>query len=495
MDLQGLPLSWRIESESHLNLPQDLNSFLVSAIIAAAYTFAFFLACYAIWRARSPQGAIAWVISLLSLPFITIPLYLIFGRNRFYGYVRERKEWDATALSELKEIESLAALEVPAEGKMFELASIASCNGQIGFTSSNRIELLIDGTETFSSILKAMEQAERYIIFQFYIFREDKIGKEMAKLLKRKAKEGLRVYFLSDAIGTRLGRKFLGELTQAGVQVGNFRSTKSWGTRFQVNFRNHRKLVIVDGQVAFIGGHNVGDDYLGRWKTMGPWRDTHVRLEGPAAIAAQDSFIRDWYWVKEELPDLDWGGSFPRAAADTLVLHTGPADRRDACLLLHTALIGMALKRIWIANPYFVPPETLSRALELARLRGVDVRIIVPAYSDNKWIFSASKTYVESALKAGIRIFEYHAAFLHQKVMLIDQAVATVGSANLDERSMFLNFELTSVMLGEEIIADVEKMLAQDFKHSHELELSDLTHRPFIRRFTSRALSLLSPIL
>ncbi len=402
---------------------------------------------------------------------------------------------DAETEKELKEQDSLPDLEVPPEGKLRELASIAQCCGQIGFTSSNKTQLLIDGQETFQSMREALESAQLYIVFQFYIFRDDDIGQAMAALLKKKALAGVKVYFLFDAIGTRLKRKFLDSLVHCGVEVGIFRSTKPWSTHFQINFRNHRKLIIVDGQIAFLGGLNVGDDYLGKWEAIGPWRDTHVRLEGPAAIAAQVSFLRDWYWITERVPDFNWTGSYPRGEADTLVLHSGPAEKRDSCLLLHTALINMAVERIWIANPYFVPPETLSRALELAQLRGVDVRIIVPSYSDNKWIFSASKTYQESALKSGIKIYEYTAGFLHQKVLLIDRSVACVGSANLDERSMFLNFEISSVMLGKEIVSDVERMLEHDFENSKKLELHDLTSRSFLKRFTSRALSLLSPIL
>lgn len=460
------------------------------------YVLGFVLAVFALWRSRTPQGATAWVIALVSFPFVSVPLFLVFGRNKFYGYVKDRKELDAEAQRELINLEQqLFSEEAALEEKTAALTSIAHLCNQPGFMKSNQVDLLIDGHQTFSSMLQAIEQAEKYILIQVYIFREDRIGRRFIELLKRKSAEGVRIHFMYDFVGTRLRSSLLKEIRDAGIEEMPFRSTKSWRTRLQINFRNHRKVMVIDGKLAFVGGLNIGDDYLGEWPTIGPWRDTHVRLEGPSALAAQISFTKDWYCIKQNIPDLDWLPHQVERGSTTLVLHTGPADEAHSCLLAHVALINAAKRSIWIANPYFVPPEGLSNALELAVLRGVDVRILLPSYSDNRWVNYASKNFQEQGLRAGIRFFEYLPGFLHQKVMLVDSEIGVVGSANLDSRSMFINFEITAVSHDVQCATDLEKMLETDFSKSQELNLADFVNRSPWSKFISRAAGLLAPVL
>lgn len=467
---------------------------IYSILLSALYIFTFVCAGLALWRSRTPQGAIAWIVALISLPFVSLPLFLLFGRNRFFGYVRERKQLDTESQEDLSQVDALLKLQKKEGVAYSSLNAIAKKISQLGFTGNNEVELLVDGEQTYASMLQSMREAQKYILIQFYIFRLDQIGREFIEVLAQKAEEGVRVYFLYDAVGTSISSKAIKALKKTKISIASFRSTKAWISGLQINFRNHRKNLVIDGQVAFVGGLNIGDEYLGKGN-MGAWRDTHSKLKGPAALAAQTSFIKDWYWVKEEILDLNWMPYATEAAADALVLHTGPADEIDGCLLSHIALINKAQHRVWLSNPYFVPPEGLLNALISARLRGVEVKILLPSYGDNRWVTAASHIHQEKALRAGLEVHQYQPGFLHQKVLLIDEQIGGVGSVNLDQRSMFINFEIAAYSSDPKFVQDLEYMLRQDLKNSKPLSLDYFTNRPFYARFISRIAGLFDTIL
>lgn len=468
---------------------------LLGIITFLFYALGILGAGLALWRSRTPQGAVAWIVALLSFPFLAVPLFAIFGRSRFQGYLKKRTEFEGAAEAEIREAELLYHEQVMAKPQLRTLASTVDHSRQPVFTGLNQTQLLIDGEAAFRAMLDEIARAEKYILLQMYIFRADGIGHQFAEALLKKASEGVRVYLLFDRIGTDLKSSFVDRLRRGGISLEYFRSTKSWRTRFQINFRNHRKVLIVDGNSAFVGGLNIGDDYLGRWKSVGPWRDTHLRLQGPAALAAQLSFVKDWYWSTEEIPNLDWNATRYENGADALVLHTGPADQRETCLLSHIAMINSAVERIWIANPYFVPPEGIINALTLAGFRGVDVRVLLPSYSDNRWVMYASEVYIGQLIKDGVQFYRYLPGFMHQKVMLIDNEAVTVGSANLDSRSFFINFEITAISADPNLISDVSRMLQSDFQKSRLVTPDEMNKRSFPRRLLSRAVHLASPIL
>lgn len=461
----------------------------------AAHVIGFICAVVALWRARTAQGATAWVVGLLGFPKLMVPLFIVFGRNKFYGYVRRRQELDAIAREEMGQIDQFSKEQVAPSAGLSSLNRIAKLAHQPGFMNCNSIDLLIDGEETFESMFEAIQSAKTYVLFQFYVIRPDKIGTRFADLLIQKAKEGVRVYVLYDGIGTSLHRKFLKRLQEAGVRTSRFSSTRFGSLRIQINFRNHRKVVVVDGKIAFVGGINVGDEYLGRNPKLGPWRDTHCRVTGPSALSAQLSFLKDWNWSEEEVLDLDWKTPDQKEGSHVLVLHTGPADDGEAALLAHIALIEKAKSRIWIANPYVAPPEALMTALAAAALRGVDVRILMPSYSDNPLVLWASDTYAKKMIQMGIEVRRYLPGFLHQKVLLVDELAASVGSINLDSRSLFINFEITAVSPHRPFVQSVARMLQNDFVQSESIGLSELEARPFWRRLRARAVGLLTPIL
>jgi cardiolipin synthase A/B len=286
------------------------------------------------------------------------------------------------------------------------------------------------------------------------------------------------------------------ELRTGGVEMHPFATNHRFVNRFQLNFRNHRKIVVVDGQRAFVGGHNVGVEYLGSKPRLSPWRDTHIEVCGPAAASIQFVFTEDWYWVTQQLPGVDTPiFEAAEGGMHCLVIPSGPADKQETCSLFFVEAINAASRRIWITTPYLVPDEAVFSALRLAALRGVDVRILIPSRRDHYVVFEASKLYAYDCVRAGIRIFRYRPGFLHQKVVLIDDVAAAIGSANLDNRSFRLNFEIMVLTVDQDFAAEVETMLTLDFADAFEIDRTEYRNAPALRRVTMHLARLFSPIL
>ena len=451
----------------------------------------------AVMTARTSQGAIAWVISLNTFPYAFVPAYWILGRSRFRGYVVARRSDDEIIMQKLARL--LERLQ-PYRITDAELTSVRMASEKLAdlpILKGNSVELLVDGDQTFDSIVQGIDAAQDYILFQFFIIKADEIGNLCKDHLVAKAKQGVKVYFLYDEIGSHaLPAAYKNELRQAGAEVYNFHTRKGIRNHFQINFRNHRKVVIVDGKAAWIGGHNVGDEYLGRDPEFGHWRDTHIKIEGPAVLAAQISFVEDWHWATDTyILQSPW---LPVAAKDSnkkvLVVPSGPADQLETATLMFHQAINAANERIWIASPYFVPDDAIMGALQLAGLRGVDVRILIPDKADHLLVYLAAFSYFEEASHTGVRFFRYTDGFLHQKVMLIDDRVASVGTANFDNRSFRLNFEITAVVADDAFVTEVEQMLEDDFAHANEMKMSDVNERSFWFKLSTRLARLTSPV-
>jgi cardiolipin synthase len=455
-------------------------------------------AVHAVMSSRTPQGSVAWAVSLLTFPYISVPAYWVFGRNKFNGYILARQD-------QLKELEDIIreANDQMADVTKIEPQNIGAINGaekmaRSPMTGNNKTTLLVDGDATFSSIFDGIESAEDYILVQFYIVRDDDLGRELQSRLIEKSRSGVRVYFLYDELGSlRLPDSYNAKLREAGVEIRPFHSRKGSGNRFQLNFRNHRKSVIVDGKVAWIGGHNVGDEYMGKSEEFGHWRDTHVRIEGTAVIAAQLAFIEDWRWSTDMLlENLSWK---PKPAAGgssaVLIIASGPADPMETASLMYTEAINSANKRVWIASPYFVPDDAIVQALQLAGMRGVDVRIMIPEKSDSKLVTLSAYSYFNEIAAAGVRFYRYHGGFLHEKVMLVDDRVATIGTANFDNRSFRLNFEITSLIVDANFATEVESMFEKDFTDSRVMKLDEYDSKSFWFKLAVRTSRLAAPIL
>ena len=460
------------------------------------YLGAVAMALDAVMQNRTAQGAIAWAVSLITFPIAALPLYLIFGRSKFHGYVAARRS-DNRDLKPI--VDRLAAF-----GPLYQAAM--SGGGEswralemlafMPFTHSNRAALLIDGRDTFDAIFAEIDAAKSYILAHYYILKDDDIGRAFQSRLIAKARAGVRVYLLYDEIGSLgLPDAYLDTLRRGGVEVRPFHSTKGKANRFQLNFRNHRKIVVVDGRTAFVGGLNVGDEYVEGTPRLGKWRDTHLKLTGPIVQCTQLVFLEDWYWASHRIPELEWT---PVAAENgnqkILVLPTGPADELESCGLFFLEAINGARQRLWIASPYFVPDRQIVSALQLAALRGVDVRLVLPQKADHLLVYLSSFSYLEEAEKAGVRIFRYQPGFLHHKVLLVDDELAAVGTANLDNRSFRLNFEITIVVNDRGFAGEVDDMFRNDLANCRQTHPRDLTERRLWFRLAVRISRLLAPI-
>ena len=475
--------------------------FLLGLLYLLLELAAIFAAIEAVLGYRSSQSAIAWALVLVLFPLIGLPMYLVFGGRKFSGYVRARRSGNEPLQLLAREISTRLPLSALAEFKPDEadhrvLARLAD----MPFFAGNRSRLLIDGDATFKAIFEAVDAAKEYLLVQFYIVQDDDLGRKLQRKLIRKAEQNVRVYFLYDAIGSNsLPASYLLALQRAGIETAAFSGGgRLGGHPFRVNFRNHRKIVVVDGRYAFVGGHNVGDEYLGLSKEPGmrPWRDTHVMIEGPAVLGVQLSFVEDWYWMTQQIPPLRTEPVFARDDNQRiLVLPSGPADDLDTCGLLFTELIHSARQRIWIVSPYFVPDDTVISALQIAALRGVDVRIMLPEKPDHLLVYLAKFSYLEETLPHGIKFFSYQRGFLHNKVVLVDRQIAGIGTANLDNRSFRLNFEITLLFVNPRTVDEVESMLLRDFEHCREMTLPEITDRPLWFRLATRIARLFSPVL
>ncbi|MFY0990335.1 cardiolipin synthase [Halomonas sp. C05BenzN] len=470
-----------------------MASWLIGWAIFLLHLLGILSAVLALMSSRTSQGAIAWILSLITLPYLAVPAYWIFGRPRFYGYVSARGERDSVLRRVLARYRERVEPFV-AEARDPDIRAVEQL-AMMPLTSGNRAELLIDGEATFDSLFDGIERAEEYILIQFFIVRNDALGVELKHHLQRAAERGVRVYFLYDEIGShKLNEGYLRDLAAYGVEVSAFRSSRGFRHRFQLNFRNHRKVLVTDGREGWLGGFNVGVEYLGLGR-HGPWRDTHLKLVGPAVLGLQEAFWEDWHWATGEVINLAWT---PRetceACQDVVIVPSGPADRQETASLLVQHAIHSAHERFWVTSPYFVPDQGVQDALRLAAMRGVDVRIMMPERPDHLLVFLSAFSFLPDMLRAGVRVYRYQPGFLHQKVMLIDDSAASVGTVNLDNRSFRLNFEITAFVPDRRFAAEVRLMLERDFADCRRITRDELVARPLWRRIVSRAAYLLSPI-
>jgi cardiolipin synthase len=470
------------------------NWSVLAALLGANYLLAIASAIREVTNSRTSQGSIAWIITLVLLPVPTTFLYLVFGWKLFDAYALVQTHSGRRARADRAREHGIADLR--SEHDWPVLAEVA----QLPFLAGNSAKLLVDGHATFESIFAGIKRARSYILVQFYIIRDDRLGRQLADLLIERAQAGVSVRVLYDDVGSAwLPRAYVQRLRKAGVSISGFnqrhRFLRLYGPT-RINYRSHRKIVVVDGMEGWVGGHNVGVEYLGEDPHFGHWRDTHVRVAGPAALALALVFREDWEWATGErlparLPDeIPMPGGQP-----VLVMPTGPADEIASCAIAFTEVIARARKRLWIVSPYFVPDLSMETALFAAQMRGVDVRILIPEKPDHRIVWLASIAYANRMVHHGVDIYRYPGGFLHQKVILVDDKIAGVGTVNFDNRSFRINFEITMWFTGDKMIKDVEKMLRRDFNDANKIERVVPGSSGVVMRFLAQSARLLSPIL
>ena len=447
-----------------------------------------------ILRSRTSQGSIAWLLSLALLPFPTTLFYLVFGLKLFDDYA-EGQTHSARVLRRVRN-SKLPVLDEHSSDEWPVLTNVS----QIPFLKGNDAELLIDGDATFRSIFEGIRRAEKFVLLQFYIIHDDRIGKEFADLLIERAKAGVKIFLLYDDVGCFwLPRRYKMRLRKAGVNALSFNHRHRFLRLFgptRLNYRNHRKVMVVDAKEAWIGGLNVGDEYMGRSKRFGRWRDTHVFFQGPAVLSAMVSFREDWEWATGHGLELPPGPPLEvKGKESVLVMPTGPADEVEAAAIAFSDAISRAEKRLWIVSPYFVPDIDMQIALFAAAMRGVDVRILIPKVPDHWLVWLASIAHSYRMISHNVHVHRYSKGFLHQKVILVDDKIAGVGTVNFDNRSFRINFEITLWFTGAKMIKAVEAMLVTDFADGKEVTLGQRRKMPLGMRFLSQAARLFSPIL
>ncbi|QDS94133.1 putative cardiolipin synthase YwiE [Roseimaritima multifibrata] len=484
---------------------------LIPAGLVLIHLCALLSAFHSLQHVRTSQAAVAWVVGLVTLPYLALPLYWVFARNRFEGYreaIRDiGKEHDQSVTSIRRELFS----EPCNQPRTFQspLAQVATVMGT-PVSQGNKYRLLIDGIAFFDTMLWQIQSAKRYVYASFYIIRDDQIGKRFADALIERANAGVTVRLLYDEVGCiRLSNRYLRRLTEAGVDVHSFNTRQGWVNRFQVNFRNHRKMIVVDGRVSIVGGLNVGDEYLGAIPSMSPWRDTSVQIEGSLTRKVQAVFAGDYYWAaRADLPEADWQRKTDCGTTDSndpslqeepsglgAVCTTGPADERPRTSMMFSAAIGAAKERLWISTPYLVPDDAMIVALAMAKARGVDVRLLIPSVADLWAVYLAGFYYERKLAEIGVPVFRFTNGMLHQKCVLVDDSLTLIGSTNFDNRSLHLNFEVMVAIEDRAFICEVEKMLDRDFANAKRSNGSNRPLRPWFARAGTALARLFSPVL
>lgn len=477
---------------------------LKGLFVVFVHALGFALSIQAVMQTRTEQGAVAWAFALNTLPVLAVPAWFVFGNHKLDtapGARRPgRKQAETLTWQWNRHAGRFAARpEQAASTRPDEVLRRLQAIASLPVTEGNSATLLVDGSAAYPAMLRAISGAERYILMQSFIFREDGIGRAVRDALVAKAHEGVAIYLLLDSVGSHaLPAEFAGSMERHGIRVAYFTGMPGKTNRFQLNFRNHRKILVVDGTLGFLGGLNVGDDYLGKHPRLTPWRDTHMQWRGPVAKCLQVPFAEDWHSTTGSPPGaLDWELRPEEAAgpATALCLASGPGDPVETCAMAFLILIHAAQDRIWLATPYFVPDDKIVTALQLAAMRGVDVRVILPELSDSRLMYLASFSSFEALTRTGVRFFRFQNGFLHQKVMIVDDWLSAIGSANIDNRSFRLNHEVIGIVSDRAFNAETARMLEADLAHSLPSAPDALSGRSFWFRLGVRLSRMLVPVL
>ncbi|WP_040204548.1 cardiolipin synthase [Neobacillus jeddahensis] len=451
---------------------------------------------------RHPTQTITWLVVLGSFPLIGFIFYLLFGRNyRKEKMFRKKYFLDKQAFltvegeDDPRNTEKINLMRQH-QGKLFNLAQKLG-NSPISFDTSTKV--LTNGEETFQYIIEQLKRARHHIHLEYYIVRHDRIGQEIKDILIEKACEGVKVRFLFDAVGSwQLSKKYIHELRKAGVETVPFGPVKLPFLNNKFNFRNHRKIVVIDGTIGFVGGLNIGDEYLGRNKDIGFWRDTHLMLRGEAVRTLQLIFLQDWYYMTNhsfltaeylspQIDHLSHGG--------VQLIAGGPDNEWSVIKNIFFSMIASAEKSVWIASPYFIPDEDIFSALKVAALSGIDVRLLVPNRPDKRIVFHASRSYFPELLEAGVKVYEYERGFMHSKIIIVDEELASIGTSNMDMRSFHLNFEVNAFLFRTNSTQKLVDEYTNDLKYAKQLELKTFQERHIGFRLLESTARLLSPLL
>ena len=458
------------------------------------------------FRRRNPTTVWAWLLLLYFVPILGFVLYLLLGQDFRKERMFKMKEIEgeikyAVRRQEESIYRKKLRLRDP-ELERFKRLILYNLNeGEAVLTDNNDIRIFTDGREKFQALLSEMDHARNYIHVQYYIIKNDELWKEIEEVLVRKVRQGVEVRVLFDSMGCRgMHRSDWARLERAGIKVAEFFPALLGKLQLRINYRNHRKIVVIDGRIGFVGGFNVGREYVGMDKKFGYWRDTHICIEGSAVTSLAVRFVLDWnYAAREnlfledrlfEIPEYVRGGRDP-----VQIISSGPDSSSQEIRDNYLRLIHMARKNIYIQTPYFIPDDDIRDALEIAAKSGIDVRIMIPCKPDHPFVYWATYSYLGEMIEAGARCYTYDNGFLHAKCMCVDGLVTCMGTANMDIRSFSLNFEVNAVIYSARTTERLMEAFESDIAKSTLVTRKKYEQRDFIIRIKEQFCRLLSPVL
>lgn len=466
--------------------------------------FVIFFGVIILLERRSPAKTVAWLFVLAFLPYVGFLFYMLFGRNwRKKKWVMAKQPIDYSQIENAIEKYTDRLLEDKTVnlvlGSKDRLMFMLIQSAFAPLTVNNRVTVLKDASEKYPVLFDMIEKAREYIHLEYYIIRDDPTGRRLVNLLQKKASEGVDVRILYDAVGSSgFARKHKTSLQRAGIKACSFLPVRIPVLNSGLNYRNHRKIVVVDGKKALVGGINIGDEYLGL-KKLGYWRDTHLMLEGDAVNSVHLIFLLDWFFASEDEINLfDFLHEQPPPMPEqhyVQVAASGPDSEWKSIHQMYFSIITSAETSLYITSPYFVPGDSILTALKTSALSGVDVRLIIPGKPDHKIVYWATHSYLEEVMEAGVRVYLYQKGFIHSKVLISDGTIASVGTANMDERSFNHNFEINALIYTREVVEDIEAQFFQDIEDSRELVLEEYRQKRLPRRLRESLARLLSPLL
>ncbi|MCK4340503.1 MAG: cardiolipin synthase [Phycisphaerae bacterium] len=475
-------------------------------VLGANYVLALLFVTRVLRRRKDPVTMVAWIFAILTIPVLGMLAYWVLASNRLRRKAGRRRRRVAHLMAEAKRWTKHHALPADKAGETHlpdDLAGIERLGRRLAempATGHNDVQILQEANATYTALEDALRAARDHIHMEYYIWQPDETGRSFRDLVIERARDGIRCRLLLDAVGCRrLGRKFLRPLVDAGVQVAFFMPLHLFPLRkrWSLHLRNHRKLAVIDGRVAFLGSQNIGDEYRGRLKRLSPWYDTHLRLSGPAALFIQQTFAEDWYLAaRERLDDEAYFPKPERSGRSILqILPTGPDQSVSTLAQILFAAVSSATSSIRIATPYFVPDAAVRMALRHACYRGVQVRLVLPTRSDSALALWAARSFYAELVDAGVEIHEYDAGVLHSKLVTVDDRWCLLGSANMDVRSFQLNFEITALIYDQSVASELARSIDKFCGEARRITPRAVHRQPLGRQIGEGAARLLAPLL
>lgn len=450
---------------------------------------------------KDPTTTWAWLLIMVVLPGIGFVIYLMLGQNLSRQKIfKQKTQMDEIKRRELSSEFTIDNDEGPEAEQYIDLRKMNYNNSGARYTKGNDVDIYVDGEDKFKQLLIDLNSATKFIHIQYYIFRRDKIGRDIIDILEKKVKEGVEVRFLVDSMGSyALTKKSLKKLIDNGAKFEIFFPGILPHINTRINYRNHRKMVIIDGIYGYTGGFNVGKEYINEDKKIGFWRDTHIRIKGEAVNDLNERFLLDWCHASgEEIEDFTiYNLETPYVGGDigVQIVTSGPDHKEEYIKNAYVKMINNAKKNVYLASPYFVPDEPMLEALKLSSLSGVDVRIIIPGNPDHMFMQWAASSYIGELLDAGVRVYYYQNGFIHAKTMVCDSVVSSIGTANMDIRSYKLNFEVNAFIYDKGIAIEMEDQFFRDIDESELITREDYNNRSNWMKIKESIIRLVSPIL